>query len=160
MQRRVPDLHSQRQAGDLPSDISFRSLPADCKQTPQEEGKISSFLSGSDIELNWTTLARLAELAYRCTLCRRCAQACPIGVDNALIAREIRKLFSQELGIAPSELHEQGTVQAVKSGFQHRHYPKALANIVAFMEDEIEEKTGKRITIPVDKEGADVLAHA
>jgi hypothetical protein len=35
--------------------------------------------------------------------------------------------------------------------------PKALANIVAFMEDDIEEKIGRRIAIPVDKEGADVL---
>ena len=33
----------------------------------KKQGKIASFLSGSDIELNWTTLARLAELAYRCT---------------------------------------------------------------------------------------------
>lgn len=60
--------------------------------------------------LNWKTVARLGELAYRCNLCRRCAQTCPIGVDNALIAREIRKLFSQELGIYPRELHEKGTI--------------------------------------------------
>ncbi len=52
-----------------------------------------------DMNLNWKTVARLAELAYRCNLCRRCAQTCPIGVDNALIARELRKLFSQEMGI-------------------------------------------------------------
>ncbi|MGD0233912.1 MAG: (Fe-S)-binding protein [Syntrophorhabdales bacterium] len=123
----------------------------------KKQGKIASFLSGSDIELNWTTLARLAELAYRCTLCRRCAQACPIGVDNAVIAREIRKLFSQEMGIAPRELHELGTVKQLKVGSSTGMTPKALANIVAFMEDEIEEKTGKRIEIPVDKEGAEIL---
>jgi Fe-S oxidoreductase len=123
----------------------------------KKQGKIASFLSGNDIELNWTTLARLAELAYRCTLCRRCAQACPIGVDNAVIAREIRKLFSQEMGIAPRELHELGTVKQLKVGSSTGMTPKALGNIVAFMEDEIEEKTGKRIEIPVDKEGADIL---
>ena len=32
-----------------------------------------------------------------------------------------------------------------------------MPNIIAFMEDDIEEKTGRRIKIPVDKEGADVL---
>ena len=49
---------------------------------------------GEHIELNAATLGRLRESAYRCTLCRRCAQACPIGVDNALLTREIRKLYS------------------------------------------------------------------
>ena len=43
-----------------------------------------------DIDLNWETVARLIELSYRCNLCRRCAQTCPIGADNALLAREIR----------------------------------------------------------------------
>ncbi len=60
-----------------------------------------------DIDLNWPLVARLAELAYRCNLCRRCAQTCPIGADNGLIAHELRKLFSQEMGIAPKELHDE-----------------------------------------------------
>jgi len=123
----------------------------------KKEHGILAKLTASDIELNFTLLARLAELAYRCTLCRRCAQVCPLGVDNALISREIRKLFSQELGIAPAELHEKGTVQQLNVGSSTGITPKALANIIAFMEDDIEEKTGKKIKIPVDKEGADVL---
>ncbi len=123
----------------------------------KKEGKLLSKLTGSDIELNWTTIARFAELAYRCTLCRRCAQFCPIGIDNGLITREIRKLFSQELGIAPKEFHELGTVQQLKVGSSTGITPKALANLLGFMESEIEEKTGKKIKIPVDKEGADIL---
>lgn len=120
--------------------------------------KVFSRLSGEgDIELNWTTIARLAELAYRCTLCRRCAMWCPLGCDNGLISREIRKLFSQELGIAPKEFHELGTVQQLKVGSSTGITPRALANIIEFMEEEIEEKTGKKIKIPVDKENADIL---
>ncbi len=119
--------------------------------------RILAKLTASNIELNFTLLARLGELAYRCTLCRRCAQVCPLGVDNALISREIRKLFSEEMGIAPAELHEKGTVQQLKVGSSTGITPKALANIIAFMEDEIEEKTGRKIKIPVDKEGADIL---
>ncbi|MBI4739239.1 (Fe-S)-binding protein, partial [Candidatus Woesearchaeota archaeon] len=69
-----------------------------------------------DLDLNWRTVARLGELAYRCNICRRCAQSCPIGVDNALIAREIRKIFSQELGIAPPELHDKGSMLQLKTG--------------------------------------------
>jgi Fe-S oxidoreductase len=123
----------------------------------KKESGILAKLTASEIDLNFTLLARLAELAYRCTLCRRCAQVCPLGVDNALISREIRKLFSQEMGIAPQELHEKGTVQQLKVGSSTGITPKALANIIAFMEDDIEEKTGKRIKIPVDKEGAQAL---
>lgn len=123
----------------------------------KKRGKIISKLTGNDIELNWQTIARLAELAYRCTLCRRCAQFCPLGSDNGLIGRELRKLFSQELGIAPKELHDSGTLQQLKIGASTGISPPAFQGVVEFMEDEIEERVGKRIKIPVDKEGADIL---
>jgi len=121
------------------------------------ENEFLSRLSGNDIELNWTTVSRLAESAYRCTLCRRCAQTCPLAIDNGLIAHELRKLFSQELGIAPKELHEKGTVQQLKVGASTGVSPKALIDILEFIEGEIEEKTGKKIRIPLDKKGADIL---
>ncbi|MFH1132333.1 MAG: (Fe-S)-binding protein, partial [Pseudomonadota bacterium] len=69
-----------------------------------------------DIDLNWKTVARLIELAYRCNVCRRCAQTCPIGVDNALIAREIRKIASQEMGLTARELHADGSMLQLKVG--------------------------------------------
>ena len=71
----------------------------------KKTGSILRKITGTDIDVTWPLVARLGELAYRCTLCRRCAQVCPIGVDNALISREIRKVFSQELGIAAKEIH-------------------------------------------------------
>jgi Fe-S oxidoreductase len=114
-------------------------------------------LTRSDIELNFRLVARLAELAYRCTLCRRCAQVCPLGVDNALISREIRKLLSQELGIAPREIHELGTVQQLRVGSSTGMTPSALENLISFFEEEIKERTGKNIKIPVNKKGADIL---
>ena len=119
--------------------------------------KALAMFTGDDIELNWTTLARLAESAYRCTLCRRCAQACVRGVDNGLITHEIRKLFSQELGIAPREIHEVGSVKQLKTGASTGLSPKAFEGIVQFMESEIEEKTGRKIRMPIDKRGADIL---
>ena len=123
----------------------------------KKSNKVLLKLAGSDIDLNWTLVARLGELAYRCTLCRKCAQVCPLGVDNGLISREIRKIFSQEMGIAPKELHEMGTVQQLRTGSSTGITPKALGNIIDFMEEEIEEKTGRKIKIPVDKEGAEIL---
>lgn len=113
--------------------------------------------SGVGVELNWTAIARLAESAYRCTLCRRCAQTCPISIDNGLMAREIRKLLSEELGIAAKELHEMGSVQQLRVGSSTGMNPRAFKDIVELLEEEIEEKTGRKIVIPVDKEGADLL---
>jgi len=102
-------------------------------------GKVfGKFVSG-DIELNWYTIARLAELAYRCTLCRRCTQVCPIGVDNGLIAHEIRKLFSQEMGVAPKALHELGTVQHLRVGSSTALTPEGFKDIIEFIEDDIKE---------------------
>jgi Fe-S oxidoreductase len=112
---------------------------------------------GPGIELNAYTILRLGELAYRCTLCRRCVQVCPLGIDNGLIAHEIRKLFSEELGIAPTAIHEKGTVLQLKSGSSTGMSPKAFMNMVKFMEDLIYEKLGRRIKIPVDEKGADIL---
>jgi Fe-S oxidoreductase len=123
----------------------------------KNRGKLLSKLTGDDIDLNWTTVARLAELAYRCSLCRRCAQYCPLGSDNGLIGRELRKLFSQEMGIAPKELHDSGSVQQLKVGASTGVSPAAFENMVEFMEDEIEEKLGRRVKVPVDQEGADIL---
>ena len=119
-------------------------------------GKITARLTGN-IDLNWKAIARLAELSYRCTLCRRCASVCPIGVDNGLINHEIRKLFSQEMGIAPKELHEKGTVLHLRAGSSTGMTPPAAKDSVEFIQEEMEEITGYTIAIPWDKEGADIL---
>jgi Fe-S oxidoreductase len=120
-------------------------------------GNVLAGLRGNDVELTWDTVVQLAELSYRCTLCRRCAQACPVGVDNALITREIRKLFSQELGIAMPELHEKGTVKQLETGSSTGLNPAGVRDVIEFAEDDIKEKTGLDIKIPFDQEGAEYL---
>jgi len=120
-------------------------------------GKLLKSLVGADVELNGKTVWRLLELAYRCNICRRCAQACPVGIDNALLAREIRKLFSQELGLAPKELLQKGTRQQLKVGSTTGMNPAALKDIIEFQEELIHEKTGRKLRIPLDKKGADIL---
>lgn len=120
-------------------------------------GKLLKSFIGADIEVNYKTVIRLLESAYRCSLCRRCAQACPVGIDNGLISREIRKLFSQELGIAPDAIFKNGTRKHLRDGSPAGMTASGLKNIVEFMEEDIHEKTGKKIKIPLDKKGADVL---
>jgi len=127
------------------------------KKYARRGGKFLAKLKGEDIELNATTILRLLESAYRCTLCRRCAQVCPMGVDNALLTREIRKLFSMELGIAPRELHEKGSVVQLRTGSSTGLKAPVMKDNIEFLDDEIREQTGLNIHTPWDKQGADVL---
>ena len=120
-------------------------------------GKLLAKFKHGDIDLNWRTIARLAELSYRCTLCRRCAQTCPIGVDNGLITHELRKLFSQEMGIAAKELHEKGSVLQLKVGSSTGMNPLVVKDNIEFIDEDTSERTGMTIETPWDKEGADIL---
>ena len=111
----------------------------------------------NDIELNWELISRLFELSYRCTLCRRCAQSCPIGVDNGLITHELRKLFSMELGWSPKELHEKGTMQQLEIGSSTGMSPIAVKDNMEFIDEDMTERTGIKVETKWDVEGADVL---
>ena len=120
-------------------------------------GGILSAWRNGDIELNWPTVARLAELSYRCNLCRRCAQTCPIGVDNGLIGHEIRKLFSMEMGIAAKEIHDTGSVLQLSVGSSTGMNDLVVKDNMEFIDEEVTEKTGITVETPFDKEGADIL---
>jgi Fe-S oxidoreductase len=119
-------------------------------------GLLSAWQHG-EIDLNWPLVARLAELSYRCNLCRRCAQTCPIGADNGLVAHELRKLFSQEMGIAPKELHDNGSMLQLKVGSSTGMNAEAVKDNIAFIDEDTSEKTGIEVKTPWDVEGADVL---
>lgn len=123
----------------------------------KQGGSLLSRFTGGDIDINIETVMRLGELAYRCNLCRRCAQTCPMGLDNGLLTREIRKLFSMEMAIAPKPLHEKGTVNQLRTGSTTGLTKAAFLDMIEFMEDDIFEFTGKKYKIPVDKKGADML---
>jgi Fe-S oxidoreductase len=119
-------------------------------------GLLSAWQHG-DIVLNWPLVARLIELAYRCNLCRRCAQTCPIGADNGLVAHELRKLFSQEMGIAAKEIHETGSMLQLRVGSSTGMNPAVVKDNIEFIDEDTTEKTGIDVKTPWDVEGADVL---
>jgi Fe-S oxidoreductase len=110
-----------------------------------------------DIDLNWQAVARLIELSYRCNLCRRCAQTCPIGADNALIAREIRKVASQEMGIHTKELHDDGSMLQLKVGSSTGMNDLVFKDNMEFIDEDTSEMVGFDVQTPIDKEGADIL---
>jgi Fe-S oxidoreductase len=109
------------------------------------------------LDINGPLVLRLAELAYRCNLCRRCAQHCPMGADNGLVAHELRKLFSQEMGIAPRELHQDGSELQLRTGSSTGMSPAVLRDNMAFVDQDITERTGITVETPWDVEGADYL---
>jgi Fe-S oxidoreductase len=119
-------------------------------------GLLSAWQHG-DISVNWPLVARLIELTYRCNLCRRCAQTCPIGADNGLVAHELRKLFSQEMGIAPKEIHDNGSMLQLKAGSSTGMTPAVVKDNVEFIDEDTSEKTGLEVKTPWDVEGADIL---
>jgi Fe-S oxidoreductase len=120
-------------------------------------GKLIAKWRHGDIDLNWTTIARLIELSYRCNLCRRCAQTCPIGVDNGLIGHELRKLFHQEMGIVAKELHDRGAMLQLKVGSSTGMNPEVVKDNIEFIDEDTSEKVGFEVKTPWDKKGADVL---
>lgn len=122
-----------------------------------KSGQLLGGFVGADIDVNWETIARLGELAYRCNLCRRCAQTCPLGLDNSILAKEIRKILSQEMGIAPSPIHEKGSMLQLKTGSSTGITKPAFLDMLEFLEEDIEEKIGRKIKFPIDKKGADIL---
>lgn len=119
-------------------------------------GLISAWQHG-DIEINWPLVARLIELSYRCNLCRRCAQTCPIGADNGLVAHELRKVFSQEMGIAAKEIHESGSMLQLKVGSSTGMSDVVVKDNIEFIDEDMEDKTGIKVETPWDVEGAEVL---
>jgi Fe-S oxidoreductase len=122
-----------------------------------KHGGVLSAWQHGDVEINWPLVARLAELAYRCNLCRRCGQTCPIGADNGLVAHELRKLFSQELGISAKECHDNGSVLQLKVGSSTGMSALVVKDNVEFIDEDMMERTGIKVETPWDVEGADVL---
>ncbi|MBN2242235.1 MAG: (Fe-S)-binding protein [Acidobacteria bacterium] len=122
-----------------------------------KKGGLLSAWQHGDIEINWPLVARLIELSYRCNLCRRCAQTCPIGADNGLVAHELRKIFSQEMGIAAKELHDSGSMLQLQVGSSTGMNAVVVKDNIEFIDEDMEEKTGMKVQTPWDVEGAEVL---
>ncbi|MCL1879428.1 MAG: (Fe-S)-binding protein [Actinomycetia bacterium] len=120
-------------------------------------GRLLGGFVGADIDINWESIARLGELAYRCNLCRRCAQTCPLALDNGMLTREIRKIFSQEMGIAPTPIHAKGSMRQLETGSSTGITKPALIDTLEFIAEETEETCGRKIEFPIDKQGADIL---
>jgi Fe-S oxidoreductase len=106
-------------------------------------------------EVNRDDLEAMARIAYGdCTACRRCSLYCPFGIDIAVMIAAVRGILCGQ-GLAPQPL-----MDAVKNyyefGNQMAVSTEDFVDTCEWMEEETaEEMPG--LTIPVDKEGADMM---
>jgi Fe-S oxidoreductase len=96
----------------------------------------------------------MAELFYRCTACRRCTLDCPLGIDHGLLAHFCRYVLS-EAGIAPKGLVVSVREQLEGATGNTSAIPlPALIDNIEFLQEELQDMTGKHIDFPIDQEGA------
>jgi Fe-S oxidoreductase len=92
---------------------------------------------------------------YQCTECRRCSVFCPYGIDTAEITMMGRELIGL-LG-----LYVNWVIEPVANCFRLGNHlaiqPHGLMDTLEFMADDIEEATGIKVDIPVNKKGAEIL---
>ncbi|HUL58593.1 MAG TPA: (Fe-S)-binding protein [Anaeromyxobacteraceae bacterium] len=92
---------------------------------------------------------------YQCTECRRCSVFCPYGIDTAEITMMARELL-HELGIGVNWIM-QPVAACDRTGNHLGIQPHGLKDTLEFFADDIEEVTGVRVEVPINKKGAEVL---
>ena len=92
---------------------------------------------------------------YQCTECRRCSVFCPYGIDTA----EITMMGRELLGLLG--LYVNWVIEPVANCFRFGNHlaiqPHGLVDTLEFMADDIEDATGIRVDIPINKKGAEIL---
>ncbi len=90
-----------------------------------------------------------------CTMCAKCEQLCPAGIDIAELIRQIRGLRDRDK--VPGILHK-GLAAALKTGNNLALPKEDFVFILQDVAEEIAQEPGfTGFTVPIDKEGADVL---
>ncbi|MFC1679071.1 (Fe-S)-binding protein [Elusimicrobiota bacterium] len=101
-------------------------------------------------------LDEMAEEFYRCTACRRCKAACPLGIDHALVTHLARWLLA-EVDVIPKALSVSVREQLEGVGNTSAIPVPALKDTCEFLEEELKENTGLDIKFPMDVEAAEYV---
>jgi len=92
---------------------------------------------------------------YQCTECRRCSVFCPFGIDTAEITMMARELLNL-LGINVNWII-QPVADCYRTGNHLGIQPHGLKDTLEFFAEDIEEVTGVKVEVPLNKKGAEVL---
>jgi len=102
-------------------------------------------------------LDEMAEAFYRCTACRRCKAACPLGIDHGLITHLGRWLLA-EIDVIPRALLVSVREQLEGDSGNTSAIPvPALKDTCEFLEEELQEMFGVDVKFPFDVEGAEYV---
>jgi Fe-S oxidoreductase len=117
-------------------------------------GKVFGKLAGGR-ELTVDVLKEWFYYFYQCTECRRCSVFCPYGIDTA----EITMMGRELLGLLG--LYVNWVIEPVANCFRTGNHlgitPHGLVDTLEFMTEDIEEATGIKIDVPINKKGAEIL---
>jgi Fe-S oxidoreductase len=117
-------------------------------------GKILGKLNGAR-ELTVDVVKEWFYYFYQCTECRRCSVFCPFGIDTAEIT-----MFAREL-LGLLGLYINWAIEPVANCYRFGNHlaipPHGMVDTLDFMVDDIEEATGIRVEVPLNKKGAEVL---
>ncbi len=106
-------------------------------------------------EFSPAMLAKWFTYFHQCSQCRRCARACPLGIDTAEITMPVREVLAS-VGVASRSIVE--TVGRVrKTGNTLGLSPAEWVDKNTLLEQEILAGSGLEVKFPVDREGAEVL---
>ncbi len=92
---------------------------------------------------------------YQCTECRRCSVFCPYGIDQAeitMMGRELLNLVGCNINwvIEPA-------ANCFRTGNHLGIQPHGIKDSLDFFADDIADKTGIQIEVPLNKKGAEIL---
>ncbi len=117
-------------------------------------GKMLGRLGGGR-ELTLDVLKEWFYYFFQCTECRRCSVFCPYGIDTAevtMIGRELLNLVG---------LNINWVMEPVANCFRTGNHlgipPHGLVDMWQFMVDDIEDITGVKVNLPINKKGAEIL---
>jgi Fe-S oxidoreductase len=117
-------------------------------------GKVFGKLAGGR-ELTVDVIKEWFYYLFQCTECRRCSVFCPYGIDTA----EVTMIGRELLGLLG--LYVNWVIEPVANCFRFGNHlaiqPHGLVDTLEFMADDIEEATGIKVDIPLNKKGAEIL---
>ncbi len=117
-------------------------------------GKILGKLAGAR-ELTVDVLKEWFYYFYQCTECRRCSIYCPYGIDTA----EITMMGRELLNLVGCNIN--WIIEPVANCYQMGNHlgiqPHGLKDMLEFFTDDIEDLTGLKVELPLNKKGAEIL---
>jgi Fe-S oxidoreductase len=119
-----------------------------------KSGKLFGRLAGAR-DLTVDVLKEWFYYFYQCTECRRCSAFCPFGIDQAEITMMGRELLNL-VGCNINWVTEPAA-NCFRTGNHLGIQPGGIKDILDFFADDIEDRTGVRVEVPLNKKGAEIL---